>query len=88
MVFKVLTQKTTYLILFFTAITCYTLGVLGDGMITYSPDTVAPFNFDTNATHICDTGFFLNGQSSRTCTGDGLTINGVWTGSAPECLSK
>ena len=35
---------------------------------------------DTVATHTCNTGYTLNGGSTRTCGSDG-----VWSGSAPSC---
>ena len=63
------------------------LDSINNGLISYSPDTTAPFDFATNATHTCNEGFFLNGMEYRTCTGDGLTTSGSWTGSPPVCPS-
>ncbi len=38
---------------------------------------------DTVATYTCDTGYTLNGGTTRTCGSDG-----VWSGSAPTCQCK
>ena len=50
---------------------CQKLPELVNGHIVYSPDTNAPFSLEgTNATHICDPGFVLNGTVIRTCQND------------------
>ncbi len=38
---------------------------------------------DTVATYTCNTGYTLNGGSTRTCESGGS--GGVWSGSAPVC---
>ncbi len=40
-------------------------------------------NFGSNATYACDTGYTLNGDTTRTCGSDG-----VWSGSEPTCTRK
>ena len=67
------------------AIVCSPLNEIANGLITYSSDTVSPFNFGTTATYSCDEGFFLEGNSTQTCEGDGLRVDGVWSGSASVC---
>ena len=67
------------------AIICASLSSINNGAITYSPDISSPFNYGTTATHTCNEGFFLVGDSTQTCDGDGSGVNGVWSGSAPVC---
>ena len=50
---------------------------LTNGMISYSDPTLG---VGSVATHSCDTGYILNGWSTRTC-GSG----GTWNGSALAC---
>ena len=38
---------------------------------------------DTMATHTCNTGYTLSGDTTRTCGSGGS--GGVWNGSAPVC---
>ncbi len=65
-------------------ITCSDLPSLANGIINYggagSTDS-RPVN--TVATYTCDTGYTLNGGSTRTCGSDG-----VWSGLAPTCQRK
>ena len=70
---------------FTVAIVCSTLNEIANGLIAYSSDTVSPFDFGTTATYSCDEGFFLEGNSTQTCEGDGSRVDGVWSGSAPVC---
>ena len=69
----------------YTAITCNPLSPVNNGLIVYSPDVTSPYNYDTTATFNCNEGFFLEGVSSLTCEGDGLSESGAWSGSAPVC---
>ncbi|XP_064384964.1 uncharacterized protein LOC135333878 isoform X2 [Halichondria panicea] len=69
------------------AITCSTLSPITNGVITYSPDSNALFDFGTTATHTCNDGFFREGSSTRTCGGDGSSVSGVWGGAAPMCAA-
>ncbi len=56
----------------------------GNGMIVYS--TTPPFNFGTTATYQCNDGYSLaSGDRVRTCTGDGTSTVGQWSGTAPVC---
>ena len=69
----------------YTVITCSALSV-DNGMIMYSSDTTAPYDFETTATHQCIEGFSLvGGDEVRTCTGDGSSSNGSWSGQPPAC---
>ncbi len=67
------------------AITCSSLSPITNGRISYSPDTTSPFDLGTVATYSCDNGLFLSGSESRTCEGDGSSITGMWSGTAPIC---
>ena len=42
----------------------------------------------SEVTYSCDPGYFLQGSTTRTCTGDGLSINGTWTGMEPTCIGR
>ena len=54
-------------------------GLFGD------PDTLSQYDYETIATHKCNTGFVLTvGDVERTC-GDGNGVNGEWSGTAPVC---
>ena len=60
-----------------------------NGRVTFSPDATPPFDFETRATYICNSGYGISGGNVlRTCRGDGLTANGTWTGTAPFCGGK
>ena len=68
-----------------TAIECPSLN-LPNGTIAYTADTTPEFKIGTEATHMCDTGFALFGDMSRTCMDDDQEdIVGMWSGSAPTC---
>ncbi len=65
----------------FTAVECPALPSIPNGAITYGPDTIAPFNVDTVATHSCNDGFILGiGSETRTCL-----VSGIWSGLIPVC---
>ena len=69
-----------------TAITCEDLLNPPNGDVNFSPDKTAPFDFGTNATYSCGTGFGLSeGNAMRTCDGDGSSPIGEWDGTAPTC---
>ena len=63
---------------------CASLPSISNGVITYSPEIMNPFEFGTNATYSCDEGFYLSDRPLRTCTGSGTTS--FWDGQEPECL--
>ena len=55
-----------------------------NGMINYNNvGTVSMRPVGTVATYTCDTGYTLNGNTTRTCGSDGM-----WSGSAPTCQGK
>ena len=64
-------------------ITCSDLPSLTNGIINYSGGgSTNSRPVDTVATYTCDTGYTLNGGSTRTCG------SGVWSGLAPTCQRK
>ena len=60
--------------------TCPDLTVSANGMISYNMGTASLRPVGTVATYTCDTGYTLNGGSTRTCGSDG-----VWSDSDPTC---
>ncbi len=54
------------------------LPTLTNGVISYSDPTLGE---NTVATYTCNTGYTLNGDSTRTCGSDG-----VWSGQAQTCI--
>ncbi|XP_064386521.1 uncharacterized protein LOC135335055 isoform X2 [Halichondria panicea] len=67
------------------AITCSAL-TIDNGMIVYSSDMTEPYDYGTTATYECDTGYEITGgESERTCTSDGSSSVGQWSGTAPVC---
>ncbi len=67
------------------AITCASLSPIVNGMIMYSPDQTSPYDYNTIATHSCNEGFFLEGEQTRSCSGDGSSTTGEWGGVPPIC---
>ena len=61
---------------FFVAVDCGTLNAPVNGQVSHSAGTV----FGQTATYSCDIGYYLIGDSTRTCQ-----AMGVWSGSAPTC---
>ena len=61
-------------------VVCMSLPRLTNGGISYSDQTLG---LNTVVTYTCDTGYTLNGGTTRTCGRDG-----VWSGFAPNCLRK
>ena len=68
-------------------ITCPALLDVINGTINYLRGTTAPYDFGTTATYQCNHGHVLTSRDSvRTCTGDGTSTVGEWSGIAPQCL--
>lgn len=66
-------------------ITCGELTEPTNGYISYTFDTTAPFDFQTNASYACNTGYGLfGGNTIRTCV-ESTAGPGEWTGYAPTC---
>ncbi len=66
-----------------TAITCYDIPAVENGMIVYSSDTTSPYDHGTIAVYECETGYNITGgDSERICTGGSTQ----WNGTAPQCL--
>ena len=63
--------------IFYYTVLCLSLPTLTNGMIFYSDPTLGEGSV---AFHSCDTGYTLNGGSTRTCQSDG-----TWSGSALAC---
>ena len=71
-----------------TAITCPRLPNQTYTSITYSTDITPPFPFGTRAMYTisCPEGMERDGRDDvRTCTSDGRSAVGVWSGTAPIC---
>ena len=67
------------------AVTCFDLPVPDNGRVVYSA-LGTPYDFGTQATYICDSGFGLNGGDEvRSCAGGGSSTNGTWSGRATTC---
>ena len=55
-------------------------------MIVYAPDSTGPeYDQGTVATYICDEGFELVGDETRTCEDVGAGVIGEFSGAAPTC---
>ena len=69
------------------AITCPTPSDPTNGMVTFGGSTPVGGMLDFNvvATYQCDTGYALVGDEMRTCTGDGSSTMGAFTGEQPTC---
>ena len=74
-----------YIFSYIPSATCEMLPEIANGVITYSPDTDAPFSVGTVATYTCNDGYeLINGSMTRTCintTSDG----GEFDGMEPRC---
>ncbi len=67
-------------------ITCSALPSITNGTINYPSGTTAPYDYETTATYQCNNGHVLtSGDIVRTCTGDGSSPSGQWSGTAPGC---
>jgi len=63
--------------LFLVAVFCGPLPRIRNGRLSFSNDSRP---YETVAYYSCNPGYFLVGEDSRQCLGDG-----DWTGSAPRC---
>ncbi len=63
--------------------TCPDLTVPANGMIDYNMGTASLRPVDTVATYTCNTGYTLNGDSTRVCVS-----GGIWSGSTLTCQGK
>ena len=69
-----------------TAIVCDELETLENGMIVYAPDSTGPeYDLNTVATYICDEGFELVGDETRTCEDVGAGVSGEFSGTSATC---
>ena len=59
--------------------------ILDHGKITYSSPGEPLYDFGTVATFTCNEDFELVGNFNRTCTGDGSSVQGHWTGVLAYC---
>ena len=69
-----------------TVLTCASLNDPINGRIEYTSGTTALHDFGTVqvATYVCDSGYGLVGDNSRTCEGS----TGAWSGSPATCVGK
>ena len=58
-----------------------------NGVITYSPDTEAPYALDTVAGHTCNHGYRLVGVQTRVCENVGTAV-GEFSEEPPVCQRK
>ena len=59
-----------------------------NGFVSYGgavTDVHGNFEFNVMVIYLCDTGFALINSGSRTCTGDGTSVNGGFNGTASTC---
>ena len=69
------------------ALMCTDLPAPDNGQVSYSPDTIPPYEFGTEATYTCNTGFGISsGNRTRTC-GD-INSEEMWYGVAATCDRK
>ena len=69
-----------------TAIVCDELETLENGVIEYAPDSTGPeYDLNTLATYICDEGFELVGDETRTCEDVRAGVSGEFSGTAATC---
>ncbi len=70
------------------AITCQGLPDPTSGTVSYGGVEVnrdGLYAFNVVASYSCDTGFTVIGGLTRTCTGDGSSVVGVFDDLAPTC---
>ena len=72
---------------FYAAVECLELPALTNGVITYSPDTEAPYSLGTVTFHVCNQGYRLVGMQTRVCEDVG-TAFGEFSGEPPVCECK
>ena len=66
---------------------CPELPPLVNGTISYTGDTIPPFDQNTTATFSCNEGFVLSSNANRVCLDDG-NGNALWSGESPVCGGK
>ena len=67
-------------------VTCTALPAPTNGLITYSPDITAPYDFQTIATYRCNTGYGLSGGTGTpTVCVDATVGSGEWVGDRYTC---
>ncbi len=66
------------------AVMCESLPSPPNGRISYSSGSLG---YQTMANYMCNVGYGLIGDRSRTCVGSALSP-GEWTGSQPICTRK
>ncbi len=71
----------------FLGVMCTSLPAPDNGEIQYSPDTTAPFDYETIATYSCNDGFGPVGVTERLCGGDDPNA-GEWSGNGATCDGK
>ena len=55
-------------------------------MIVYAPDSTGPeYDLDSVDTYVCDEGFEVVGDGTRTCEDVGAGVTGEFSGTAPTC---
>ena len=65
----------------FTVVECPELPFIPNGVITYDPDMIAPYDVNTVATHTCIESFVLiAGSETRVCL-----LGGRWSGVTCVC---
>lgn len=69
-------------------IICDDLPNLQNGTILFSSNERGNQSLGVRATYLCVEGFVLNTEEVRTCSMNGVSIVGVWTGLTPQCLRK
>ncbi len=70
------------------AVICDPLSNPTNGLITYSPDTTPPYEFETMASYRCNEGFGLTvGDTTRICV-NSVTVSEQWSGIEPECAGE
>ena len=71
-----LNSPENYLFLFLTAVDCGTLTNPANGQVIHTAGTT----FGQTANYSCNTGYYLERGSTRTCQ-----ATGAWSGSPPTC---
>ncbi len=85
-----------YLIIdvFLTAVECEPLPGIANGVITYAADMTANYSLGTQATYVCNAGFFLDisatdASAARVCVDDNDNdAEGIFQRQPPTCIRK